>query len=81
VTKHDEVRHILAQAGFKFKDGSPLEMTDAEVEEWLTGFAAAMSKLGRQLTIQFQALAVSFTQAAKSLRDINVLLSDTEEEK
>jgi hypothetical protein len=77
MTRHDEVRQILHDSGFKFKDGrSALEMTDEEVEKWLVHFFAVMSDLGRQLTSAFQAIATSMAQAIKPLQDLNRLLEE-----
>lgn len=82
MTKHDEVRQILLESGFKFKDGrSPLEMTDEEVEQWLVAFASRMTELGRQLNILFQSMAVSISQAIRPLQDLNTLLEEGEAEK
>lgn len=80
MTKHDEVRQILHDAGFKFKDGrSALEMTDEEVEKWLVHFSAVMSELGRQMTNAFTSMAASITQAIKPLQELNRLLEDPDD--
>lgn len=77
MTKHDEIRQILHDSGFKFKDGrSALEMTDEEVEKWLVAFVAIMSDFGRQLNTAFKSLAASITQAIKPLQDLGRLLED-----
>lgn len=79
MTKHDEVRQILASSGFKFRDGrSALEMTDEEVDRWLVHFVAVMGNLGHQLTIAFQSMAESITQAVKPLQELNRLLEEGE---
>jgi len=77
VTKHDEVRQILHDAGFKFKDGrSALEMTDEEVEKWLVHFTAVMSDLGRQMANVFASIAASITKAVEPLQELNRLLDE-----
>lgn len=80
MTKHDEVRQILNDTGFKFKDGrSALEMTDEEVETWLVHFFAVMSDLGRQMTNAFASMAATITQAVKQLQELNRLLEEPDD--
>lgn len=79
MTKHDEVRQILHDTGFKFNDGrTALDMTDEEVEAFLVEFAARMSELGRQVTRVFESLTVSIVQATEPLRNLNLMLSEEE---
>jgi hypothetical protein len=81
MTKHDEVRQILAQSGFKFDDGrSALEMTDEEVEAWLVHFTAVMGDLGRQMIIAMRSLAEAITNTVVPLQNLNQLLEEGEPE-
>ncbi len=80
MTKHDEIRQILAETGFKFEDGrSALEMTDEEVEVWVAHFLKMMSELGRQLAAVMHNLTVSITQAIQPLQELNTLLQQDAE--
>lgn len=77
MTKHDEVRQILHDSGFKFKDGrSALEMTDEEVEQWVTHFFAVMSDFARQFSATIRSLAGSVVTAMEPLKDLNRLLEE-----
>lgn len=79
MTKHDEIRQILHESGFKFADGrTALEMTDEEVEKWLVWFVSAMSKLSRQFTNAFKSLTASVVAAIEPLQDLGRLLEDEE---
>ena len=75
MTKHDEVRQILHDTGFKFQDGrSALEMTDEEVEKWLFNFFEVITKFSHQITVSMQAMVDSIAKAMKSLQELNRLL-------
>lgn len=75
MTKHDEIRQILYESGFTFKDGrTALTMTDAEVEAFLVRFMRAMTDLGRQMSKMFQSIAVAAAQATESLRNLEHML-------
>lgn len=79
MTRHDEVRQILHDTGFKFSDGrSALDMTDEEVEKFVVIFVSKMSELGRIMTKAFQAFTVSIVQAIEPLRDLNQVLAEDE---
>jgi len=79
VTKHDEVRRILHESGFKFADGRlALEMTDEEVEQWLVHFSAAMSDFARQFTIALRSLAELIVKTIEPLKELNQLLDEEE---
>jgi hypothetical protein len=76
MSKHDEVRQILHDSGFKFKDSerTALDMTDEEVDEWLTKFVESMSAIGVQMAAALQRLTIAFTQAIEPMRELGKLL-------
>lgn len=79
MTKHDEVRKILHDTGFKFDDGrTALDMTDEEVERFVVEFVARMSELGRQMTKTMQSLAVTVSQAVEPMQNLGRLLAEAE---
>ena len=80
MTNHDEVRKILYETGFTFKDSdrTALEMTDEEVNAFIVEFIARMSELGRQMSVAFQKLTVSIVQATKPLQDLGRVLAEAE---
>jgi hypothetical protein len=82
MSKHDEVRQILYESGFKFKDSNrtALDMTDAEVEAFLIRFVASMTELGRAMSAVFQSLAVSIARMVEPLQDLGHMLDTTKEE-
>lgn len=82
MTKHDEVRQILFDNGFKFDDGrTALDMTDEEVEAFLVEFISRLAALGRQMQVTMRTLAVSFTRIATSMQDLGKLLEEAEKRK
>jgi hypothetical protein len=80
MTRHDEVRQILHDAGFQFKDGrTALDMTDEEVDLFVVEFIARMSELGRQLAVIFQRMARSLVHAFEPFYDdMGLILKRTE---
>lgn len=79
ITKHDEIRQILHETGFKFQDGrSALTMTDEEVEKFVIVFVSRMAELGRQMTKAFQQFAITITQAVEPMRNLNGVLAELE---
>lgn len=82
LTKHDEVRQILHETGFKFDDGrSVLDMTDEEVDRFLVIFMANMTELARQMTQAFKPVIAAFNNAAKPLQNVTRMLAEMEKEK
>lgn len=82
MTKHDEVRQILHNRGFKFKDSerTALDMTDEEVDAFLVEFFERMSKLAQALTVTFQQLTSTIVKAMEPLQDLSHLLAEEPEE-
>lgn len=73
--KHDEIRQILHESEFKFKDGrTALSMTDEEVEAFLVEFVSSMTQLGRQMEKILHNFSVAISQAIEPLRDLEVIL-------
>lgn len=82
MTKHDEIRQILHEGGFQFKDSdrTALDMSDEEVEKFVFEFVSRMTHLGLQVTKAFQSLAVMITQAVEPLQDLGRILEEGGEE-
>lgn len=77
MTKHDEVRQVLHDTGFKFNDGrSALEMTDEEVNQWVVHFFAVMSDFGKQWTNAMRSLTTAMITAIEPLKDLGRLLEE-----
>lgn len=79
--RHDEIRRILHESGFKFKDSdrTALDMTDEEVEKFVTEFLARMAKLGREMSVVFQQFTVTITKAMEPVQDLGRMLAEAEE--
>jgi DNA anti-recombination protein RmuC len=78
MSKHDEIRRILHESGFRFKDSerTALDMTDEEVDEWLTKFGETVTVLAGQMAAARQRLTAAFTRALVPLRDLGKLLEE-----
>lgn len=69
MTKHDEIRQILHEGGFKFKDGrTALDMTDEEVEKFIVHFISVMAELGRQMANVVGEMVVAFNRVVEPYR-------------
>jgi hypothetical protein len=70
MTRHDEVRQILHDSGFKFNEHqTAFDMTDEEVEIFLIEFTAAMSDFGRQLAATMNGIAKAMVKAFEPFRE------------
>lgn len=80
MTKHDEVRQILHDTGFKFTDDrTALDMTDAQVEEFLINFLSIMGDFARKVNESMRVTMVQFASAVEPIRaDMAVLLANQE---
>lgn len=79
MTKHDEVRQILHDTGFGFKDGrTALDMTDEEVDKWLVAFVATMADVARDLATSFKTLTTSLIGVVERLQNLGHLLEEAE---
>jgi hypothetical protein len=84
MTKHDEVRQILHDTGFKFTDHSDrtaLDMTDEEVDAFVIAFVSQMAELGRAMTASFQQLLISVNTAMEPMHDLGRVLAAVEAER
>lgn len=83
MTKHDEVRQILYESGFAFKDSdrTALDMTDEEVEAFIVAFVSQMAELGRAMRASFEQMIVSINRAIEPMHDLSRVLAAVEVER
>jgi hypothetical protein len=70
MTKHDELRQILASSGFKFNNGqTAFDMTDEEVEKFVFEFISHMAKVGQQFATILNNAIVAMVAAIEPYRE------------